>query len=136
MAKRACIQCSKPNAVPPAKLCPTCKRLNTKASSAKRHDTYVQQTYGLKPGEYAAMLELQGYCCAICSSKSPSKRLAVDHDHVSGEPRGLLCRSCNYVLLGRIAKDDPQRLAVIASNAVAYYNDPPYAQLLRGKTHD
>lgn len=134
--KATCVRCTKPNAVPPKRLCWTCDKATTKAKAAERHDAYVVKQYGLKPGQYADLLALQGFVCAICLGGKAGKRLAVDHDHVSGEPRGLLCRSCNYVLLGRIAKDDPERLAAIAANAVAYYHDPPYQRMLRGETHD
>ena len=47
------------------------------------------------------MLEEQGGVCAICKrperpvgGKEP-KRLSVDHDHDTGQVRGLLCKWCN-----------------------------------------
>jgi hypothetical protein len=97
----------------------------------------IVQTYGMQPGEYAKLMALQGGKCAICSGGSTAKRrLALDHDHVTGKPRGLLCRSCNYVLLGRIAKDDVSVLERILEAARGYYADPPYQQMLREKPHD
>lgn len=47
--------------------------------------------------EYQRLFEKQQGSCAICGLKecSPTKRLAVDHDHVSGKVRGLLCDRCN-----------------------------------------
>lgn len=63
--------------------------------------------------EYKRLLESQGGVCAICSKpetctykNNPNKirDLCVDHCHVTGKVRGLLCDNCN-VLLGR-AKDD------------------------------
>lgn len=53
------------------------------------------------------MLAEQGYVCAICHQPERAKhpedadevtRLAVDHDHATGEVRGLLCRGCNTAL--------------------------------------
>ncbi len=35
--------------------------------------------------------------CALCGRK---QKLSVDHDHVSGEVRGLLCNRCNRRLAG------------------------------------
>jgi hypothetical protein len=133
-AKRACVQCGKLNAQPPARLCYTCKKANGKAAAVKRHEAHVTGTYSLQPGEYAKLSALQGHVCAICGGKSGAKKLAVDHSHVSGEVRGLLCRRCNYQLLGQIAKDDPERLAAIAQAAIAYLTDTPYQRMLRGET--
>jgi hypothetical protein len=91
----------------------------------------VQDTYGLKAGEYEALLKLQGGVCYICGGKGGGKKLAVDHDHKTGLPRGLLDRNCNYVLLGLMAKDDPEILSSLLKNAIDYLADPPYQRMLR-----
>lgn len=46
---------------------------------------------------YLSMLNTQNHCCAICNiHQSKLKRqLSVDHDHNTGEVRGLLCTACN-----------------------------------------
>ena len=43
------------------------------------------------------MYNNQNGCCAVCGKhQSEFKRIFdVDHDHVTGKVRGLLCRSCN-----------------------------------------
>jgi hypothetical protein len=43
------------------------------------------------------MLADQNNCCAICDSHVTlfKKQLAVDHNHETGEVRGLLCLACN-----------------------------------------
>ena len=43
--------------------------------------------------EYLELNRKQAGLCAICSTDT--KFLVVDHDHESGEIRGLLCHSCN-----------------------------------------
>lgn len=46
---------------------------------------------------YQAMLEAQDGVCAICGEPpKDGERLFVDHDHVTGQARGLLCRLCNF----------------------------------------
>jgi hypothetical protein len=33
--------------------------------------------------------------CALCGREPTGRRLDRDHDHRTGDPRGLLCWSCN-----------------------------------------
>lgn len=53
---------------------------------------HKKRMYGLTPEHEAERLESQGNVCAICGCLPP---LCVDHDHMTGEIRGLLCRRCN-----------------------------------------
>ena len=48
--------------------------------------------YGLDFGEYEEMLLDQGDVCAICL-EAPAEH--VDHDHETGQVRGILCFNCN-----------------------------------------
>lgn len=57
--------------------------------------------YGLTEDQYTMMLQEQSSSCAICKApyvEQKMKRLHVDHNHVSGKVRGLLCSSCNLGL--------------------------------------
>ena len=38
--------------------------------------------------------------CEICNNLPDKHLLQIDHDHITGEARGLLCRSCNVRLAG------------------------------------
>ena len=70
--------------------------------------------YDLTPAEFAAMAEAQGGVCAICEQPEPTRsRLAVDHDHVTGSVRGLLCHFCNQGL--GLLGDDPARVEAAAA---------------------
>ena len=61
--------------------------------------SYLKRKYGLTIEQYDAMLEAQGGVCAICKQPRPENRtLHVDHDHETGEIRGLLCFRCNNAL--------------------------------------
>ena len=125
-AKRPCRQCTKPNAVPPARLCPTCIRLNKRAASKKAHSSRILKTYGITGEQYDELYEAQGRKCAICqTSTGARKRLAVDHDHKTGEVRGLLCGKCNHRLLGS-AHDGPE----ILERALEYLKNPPARSVL------
>jgi len=58
---------------------------------------------GVTPDEYERLLAAQGGGCAICGNPPKTRRLDVDHDHRTGEIRGLLCWTCNHKLLGKYA---------------------------------
>jgi hypothetical protein len=62
--------------------------------------------FGITLKEYELKLKNQNGGCAICkrTPKQNKKMLAVDHCHVTGKNRGLLCSSCN-ILLGFIEKN-------------------------------
>ena len=72
--------------------------------------------YGLSMEDYEQMNESQGGKCAICGgteSRSDSDAgLVVDHDHATGEVRGLLCNLCNTGL-GAMRDDESLMLAAI-----------------------
>lgn len=54
--------------------------------------------YGLTHEQFASMLEKQGGVCVICRGTDKTRSLAVDHCHVTGRVRGLLCGTCNTAL--------------------------------------
>jgi hypothetical protein len=69
----------------------------------------LYRNYGVTPQQYRKMLSDQEGVCAICFQTNPGgDRLAVDHDHATGEVRGLLCHNCN-IGLGNF-HDDHQAL--------------------------
>jgi len=68
---------------------------------------HITKTYGLTLEEYEAMVEYQDHKCKICgthetdnalSKNGNPKRLSIDHDHETGQIRGLLCNLCNTAL--------------------------------------
>jgi len=56
----------------------------------------LMKKYGITLEDYDRMMKIQGGLCAICNKTNPNGfRLAVDHDHETGQVRGLLCQECN-----------------------------------------
>lgn len=68
---------------------------------------------------FAALLAAQGGRCAICRRVVASKFLRVDHCHVTGVIRGLLCQRCNPGL--GFFQEDPDLL----NRALEYLASPP-----------
>lgn len=89
-------------------------------SSMAGHASRLEKTYGIDAAEYDRIFKLQGGRCAICRNKPATIRFAVDHDHASGEVRGILCKRCNHDLLGG-AHDDVAMLW----RAITYLLYPP-----------
>lgn len=81
------------------------KRLRTRKSTL--------QKYGWTHERFLAQLTRQQHSCAGCLQPLTKEGARIDHDHVTGEVRGLLCDHCNWVL-GH-AKDQPGTLRRLMS---------------------
>lgn len=96
-------------------------KLNRTTRSGLQHACYNcfrDQRYGLEPGEYERRMKEQQGVCAVCHKNCSRKtELAVDHDHKTGQVRGLLCQNCNAGL--GMFFDDPR----IIARAIKYIVD-------------
>lgn len=54
--------------------------------------------HGIDEADYEKLLQNQNYKCAICGipQLELTYPLHIDHCHITGKVRGLLCRKCNY----------------------------------------
>jgi hypothetical protein len=83
---------------------------------------WIWERYGLTDADYDALVEKQGGVCAICGQTDRDKPLSVDHDHIDGGVRGLLCFRCNMGL--GLFGDMPTRLREAAQYLEEYaWND-------------
>jgi hypothetical protein len=78
------------------------RRVPTEKERLKWMQADLRRHYGLSLADYQKLLDKQNNCCAICGKGESSisrfgtpKRLTVDHNHVTGQVRGLLCENCN-----------------------------------------
>lgn len=84
-----------------------------KETPEQRRDYYLRYKYGITLADQQAMLARQGGGCCICGRRLTPDTLAVDHDHDTGEVRGLLCKLCNSGL-GAFEADPMQLLVAFA----------------------
>lgn len=90
------------------KFCPACV--------PNSNDQRFLERYGLNIEDLSILLGKQGNRCAICEThfdeflprKDGRKTFNVDHDHSTGQVRGLLCTGCNALMA---ALDKPGWLA-------------------------
>lgn len=100
-------------------VCKQCeKKRKSSWYSSKKTDVRIQfvaRKYGLSKEDYEILIAGHNGLCAICGkSEKSSRSLAIDHDHKTGNVRGMLCWMCNG-MLGR-ASDDIN----ILENAIKY----------------
>ena len=81
-----------------------------------RRGAFLRRLYagGLTEDEYNEIWNRQGCVCASCGSDKANHRKGwcVDHNHVTGKIRGIICPWCN--LLAGHAKDNPRHLRLVA----------------------
>src|SRR5690606_15632917 len=116
-----------PHGGPRSPRCATHYRARKAAQKAARQAAHVERTYGITEEEYQALYEYQGGVCNICrrAKGKGARRLAVDHDHTTGEVRQLCCLNCNLYVLGHL-RDDVEALQRAADSI----NDPPARKVI------
>lgn len=77
-----------------------------------KRDKQRIRNYGFTPQDANQLRKLQEGKCACCHAMLNDVKECVDHCHVSGRIRGLLCNRCN-VVLGWV-EDDPALLKSMA----------------------
>lgn len=97
--------------------CIECRAVARRADYANRREEFAAKhrikTYGLDPATFARLVERQQNHCAICDEDFDFCIRHIDHDHETGQVRGLLCPRCNTTI-GR-ANDDPALLRAMAA---------------------
>lgn len=104
----------KPGYQPRCKLC--CAKDTQDWNSINKEsarERYLQRKYGISENEYNARLLSQNNCCPVCGVEfsdgvfGPDSPV-VDHCHINGHVRGILCNECNRGL--GYYHDDPEAL--------------------------
>ena len=105
--------------------CKPCHNAKGRESRIRNHGStrsyHLKARYGITADDATRMYEEQDGLCAICTER-PAQH--VDHDHVTGRVRRLLCFTCNSGL-GNF-RDDPELLRLAAE-----YLDAHEGELVR-----
>ena len=79
----------------------------------------LKYRYGISQIDYEQKLEDQKNVCAICKTVWEAKHpLYVDHNHTTGQTRGLLCAKCN-TQVGMVETGDITKVM----EYIAYYDN-------------
>lgn len=72
---------------------------NRNKHNDRTRNSDLKRLYGITIDDYYRILDEQSGLCAICGVKDNNgKRFVIDHDHVTGDVRGLLCGNCNRAI--------------------------------------
>jgi hypothetical protein len=75
------------------------KEYERRRDKEKSRERAWERRYGIARQDYENLLEKQGDSCAICKTTNVGRKghthFHVDHDHLTGKVRGLLCDLCN-----------------------------------------
>lgn len=82
-----------------ATYCKPCHNRIMQQNRIKHHGStrsfHLKRRYGVSAVDVEWKLLQQNFVCALCGA---DKAEHVDHDHVGGELRGILCFNCNRAL--------------------------------------
>lgn len=85
-------------------LCPECKNAKEEHRKLTSRSHRLKNNYGITIDEERKIFKDQGYKCKICkaplelASKGRKNMTNLDHDHLTGKVRGILCTRCNSML--------------------------------------
>ena len=93
--------------------CKPCHNAKGKAAYTRLYgstrDYHLKRRYGITSADVDTMIEAQGGVCVICREREPQH---VDHDHLTGAVRGVLCSCCNQALGNARDRIDILRAAI------------------------
>lgn len=119
------------------------------AESRKRFFAAAFKKYGITEVEYRALYRSQGGKCYVCRrADGTSRRLGIDHNHLTGEVRGLVCtgsldaKTCNRLIAiftrdallraAEMLSDPPPARAVLSALRSAFEDEDPMIPSLVG----
>lgn len=82
--------------------------LNKERKLTIQRTSSLKHKWGLTPEQYDELLNKQNGKCAVCDKHHTEfkSRLAVDHNHLTNEIRGLLCQNCNHFIVSNHTDGD------------------------------
>ncbi len=112
------------------------ERQRSKMSPHDYRRQNLKAFYGMTPSQYDRMLAGQGGVCAACGQPETTRNnqggvrtLSVDHNHLTGEIRGLLCTTCN-ISYGML-QESPDRIRKLLAYAERIEKREPSLRIIQ-----
>ena len=100
--------------------------LSAAEKSLRAWASRLASVFGITKDDYYAIVRLQGGQCPICDKPIPAPdsgdpHFPVDHDHRTGEVRGVPCPYCNRRRIGQWNSGNVE----VLRRVLAYVENPP-----------
>jgi len=133
------------------RICYSCKiqkeisdypKVTTPSYSPQRYNNKCKfctnlSAHGLTYEKYLLIAAAQNHQCSLCDKSLNEVKINIDHDHTSGEVRGILCKGCN-ISLGTLEKSLDTLKAKLTEievhrarllKAADYLSNPPFKKV-------
>lgn len=117
-------------------------KVTTPSYSSQRYNAKCKfctnlYVHDLSYEDYQKLVNVQEHKCSLCERSLDEVKINIDHDHTTGQVRGILCKGCN-VSLGTLEKSlesienklqelDKQRTRLLKT--ADYLANPPFKKV-------
>lgn len=74
------------------------RRNKSEKGKKYKREYHLKHTYGLTTEDQDHMWVEQNGCCDVCKQPLDYDEINIDHNHVTGQIRGITCKACNLLL--------------------------------------
>lgn len=105
--------------------CPSCGKARPKKRVPKHAQTLRDHSYEHYVAVSAEIHGVEDESCCVCRKpKSEGRKHDRDHDHLTGNPRGLACHKCNRLMPHWMDAHRAQLVADYLKRVETYYQQP------------
>ena len=97
--------------------CVECGSLSDKRRKEKTRWSRIKREYGITKEDFYNILNENNHKCKICTCEINELNSHIDHCHVTGKVRGVLCQKCNQAI-GLLRED-----TAIMERAIKYVKE-------------
>ena len=105
--------------------CPVCGRARPKKRVPKHAITLQRDSYDFYCQIAADIHGVTDERCCVCGKpRNPERRHDRDHDHLTGNPRGLACVVCNKLMVHKLTLERARQIVGYLERVEKHYTKP------------